>query len=121
LGLLDFHQRRKAEGQHYLFPELPARSDGKVSRNVGDWFGRYIRGLGISDRSKVFHSFRYCFRGAMSYANANPDIIRQVGGWSSKDTADHYASSLALKAAASEVAKVRYEGLTLDHLRQRSG
>lgn len=119
LGLLDFHQRRKAEGEYYLFPELPARSDGKVSRNVGDWFSRYIRGLGITDSSKVFHSFRYCFRGAMSYANVNPDIIRQVGGWSSKDTADHYASSLALKAAAKEVAKVGYDGLKLDHLYQR--
>ncbi|WP_282078817.1 site-specific integrase [Epibacterium ulvae] len=116
LGLLEFHQRRKADGEHYLFPELPARRDGKVSRNVGDWFGKYIRSIGISDRSKVFHSFRYCFRGAMSYAEANPDIIRQVGGWSSKDTADHYASSLALKAAANEVAKVGYEGLDLSHL-----
>lgn len=118
LGLLDFQRRRQAEGEHFLFPELPARHDGKVSRNVGDWFGRYIRSLGISDRSKVFHSFRYCFRAAMSYADVNPDIIRQVGGWSSKDTADHYASSLALKAAAKEVAKVSYEGLKLDHLYQ---
>jgi len=39
--------------------------------------------------------------------------------WSSKDTADHYASSLALKAAANEVAKVGYEGLDLTHLYPR--
>lgn len=116
LGLLDFQNQRQLERERYLFPELPARQDGKVSRNVGDWFSRYIRSIGIKDRSKVFHSFRYCFRGAMSYANVNPDIIRQVGGWSSNDTADHYASSLALKAAAIEVTRVSYEGLKLDHL-----
>jgi hypothetical protein len=26
------------------------------------WFGRYIRELGITDRAKVFHSFRHYAR-----------------------------------------------------------
>lgn len=116
LGLLKLHNKRLREKTTYLFPELKPRKDGKVSRYLGDWFGRYTNTLGINARSKVFHSFRYCFRGAMSVANVNPDIIRQVGGWAAKYTADRYAAHAALKRAQNEIMRVEYEGLDLSHL-----
>jgi len=52
----------------------------------------------------------------MSLADVNPDVIRRLEGWSSKDTADHYASSSALKKARHEINRVGYEGFVLNHL-----
>lgn len=116
LGLIKFWRLRQDAEDTWLFPELTARRDGKVSRGVGDWFGRYLDEIGISARSKVFHSFRYNFRGAMSVADVNPDVIRQVGGWASKDTADHYSFGRRLSQAKNEISRVTYKGLDLSHL-----
>lgn len=117
LGLLEHVARRREAEDPYLFMELkPRKKDGKVSRGVGDWFARYLDEIGITSESKVFHSFRYCFRAAMGRARLNPDIIRQVGGWSAKDTADKYADGLEMQEAQNEIALVCYDGLDLSHL-----
>jgi integrase len=48
-----------------LFPDLRQDQFGKWTGNFSKWWGRWAREqLGISDRRKVFHSFRHSFKAA---------------------------------------------------------
>ncbi|MEH6652344.1 MAG: tyrosine-type recombinase/integrase [Motiliproteus sp.] len=51
--------QRNLVGSGLLFPTLTTqRNDGKHGDKVSKWFGRLKKKLGMSERSKSFHSFR---------------------------------------------------------------
>ncbi len=47
-----------------MFPGLRPDKKGAVTGNWSKWWGRYARQSGITDRRKVFHSFRHTFKDA---------------------------------------------------------
>jgi integrase len=55
LGFLDHVKTVKGDR---FFPELSLGRDG-YGKNASRWFNQRIRKLGITDRKKVFHSFRH--------------------------------------------------------------
>ena len=57
LGLLDYATSRKVTGHEYLFDIKWSAVNGPGAE-VSKWFGKFIRAVGISDKNKVFHSFR---------------------------------------------------------------
>src|SRR5262249_47943511 len=64
LGFIDFVEqaRRERGGKARLFPLLSPGPRGGFGEAWSKWFGRYIRGLGIRNRDRVFHSFRHGFK-----------------------------------------------------------
>jgi integrase len=66
IGLLDYRQALIAQGKPLdssLWPGLKSAEGRPLSAQWSKWFGRFIRDkAGITDRRKVFHSFRHTFK-----------------------------------------------------------
>lgn len=112
-------------GAARLFPLLKAGPLGGFGESWSKWFGRYIRGLGITNKARVFHSFRYGFKDALRAAGVSEDINdaltghaggASVGrGYGAKDMVRRFS----LPTLADAVAKARYPGLDLSHIQAR--
>lgn len=63
LGFADFLESVRRRGSVELFPDLAGDCKGSVTGNFSKWWGRYARAeLGITDKRRVFHSFRHGFK-----------------------------------------------------------
>jgi integrase len=84
------------------------------------WFGRYIGEHGVTDTTKVFHSFRHAFTDALQVAAMGDEIIQSLLGWSGGGVSSRYgAKDKAVRfrhRLAEAVARVTYSGLDLSHL-----
>jgi integrase len=123
LGFLDYvvNIRAAHPPKARLFPELTVASTGYVSDNFSKWFANFLDKVGITDGRKNFHSFRHTFRDALREAEIPQDRVRELGGWSSGSTEDDYGSGTRASTLAREIAKVRYDGLDLQHLYSSKG
>ncbi len=125
IGFLEFvgHMRAAAGTEARLFPLLTPGPKGGFGEAFSKWFGRYKRGLGITNPNSVFHSFRHGFKDALRAAGVNEDVndaltghsggnpVARGYGW--KDMVRRF--SFAKLYAAIE--KVDYPGLDLGTLR----
>jgi integrase len=66
MGFMELVRIRKEQGHKTLFPYLntPRWDHDKVKRKpyaalFGQWYGKFLRRIGITDRKYVFHSFRH--------------------------------------------------------------
>lgn len=67
-GLLDYAE--SVRQRHFLFPDLKPNPRQKMGGYFSNFFSGYLRKqVGITDKRKVFHSFRHTFK----------DICRSVG------------------------------------------
>lgn len=80
LGFLEFAEAQaKACGERaWLFPQVAPGTNG--GRAYSKWFGPYIRGQGVTDTAKVFHSFRHNFTDALRIAGVADDVARALVG-----------------------------------------
>jgi len=119
LGFAAFVQERRASDgpTARLFPELAMASTGYYSDNFSKWFAHFLNSVGITDKSKTFHSFRHTFRDALREADLSLEKVQALGGWTSGSTDAVYGSGLSAKTLAADIAKVKYGGLDLRHLR----
>ena len=78
LGFLDYVESRRKAGVTRLFPELRtySASDG-YARNFGDWFGSYLKKLGIG---KTSHSFRHTMATQLNELGVAPNRIEELSG-----------------------------------------
>jgi integrase len=125
LGFIDFAEKAKRERGRdaRLFPLLSPGPRGGFGEAWSKWFGRYIRGLGITDRDRVFHSFRHGFKDALRTAgiseDANDALTGHAGGnsiargYGAKDMMRRFG----LSALDDAVRKVTYPGLDLSRVR----
>lgn len=120
IGFMDYVAAIRAGRQPKarLFPELTVASTGYISDNFSKWYANFLDKVGIKDSRKNFHSFRHTFRDALREAEIPQDRVRELGGWSSGSTEDHYGSGTRASTLAREIAKIRYDGLDLGHLAQ---
>lgn len=84
LGLLRYRQSlvdRGAVLNGPLWPDLKAAEGRPVSAQWSKWFGRFLRGkVGITDRRKVFHSFRHSFKRMARDAGIPEEIHDAITG-----------------------------------------
>jgi integrase len=123
-GFMDFVGRQKVAGDKaWLFPKVAPGTTG--ARAFSKWFGRYIGAQGVTDETKVFHSFRHNFTDALRIAGVADAVARALvghsqsgvhGRYGAKDMAARYRHRLA-----EAVASVAYAGLDLSHLKGRKG
>ena len=68
-----------------LFPELTPNKYGKVARPISRFFARFFDEIGISDKKKVFHSFRHTLIDALkSIPGIQIPHIEAIAGHSSR-------------------------------------
>jgi integrase len=112
LGFRDYLGTLDSSGR--LFPDLRQDQFGKWTGNFSKWWGRWARDLGVTDRRKVFHSFRHCFKAACrqaGIAEEQHDLLtghRGTGVGRSYGRTDAYGAEL-VQALAQAVAKVQYK------------
>jgi integrase len=106
-----------------LFPLLTPGPKGGFGEAWSKWFGRYIRGLGITNKASVFHSFRHGFKDALRAAEVSEDINDALTGHSGPGSvgrrygAKQMVRRFGLATLAAAVSKVAYSGLDLSALR----
>jgi integrase len=105
----------------WLFPKVAPGTTGKSA--FSKWFGRYIGAHGITDSSKVFHSFRHSFVDALRLGGVNGEINKALLGHTDPSVHDKYgAKDKAIRfrhRLAEAVASVSYTGLDLSSVAYR--
>jgi integrase len=103
-----------------LFPDLQSQRSA-VTAAFSSWWGRYSDTIGITDGTKVFHSFRHLFKRRMRDAGVAKALIDALQGHKSADVADSYGLDedgigISLPILQSAIAQLGFPGLNLDHL-----
>lgn len=125
LGFIDFVEeaRRERGGDARLFPQLSPGPRGGFGEAWSKWFGRYIRSLKITNKDRVFHSFRHGFKDALRAARVGEDINDALTGHAGGNSvargygAKDMMRRFGLPALADAVNKVAYPGLDLSQVR----
>lgn len=121
LGFMAYYERIKKDGHTRLFPLLKSSPTRKPTASFSQWFGRYKRKLGITDKRKVFHSFRHGFKDACRNCGVAPEHHDKLTGHAKANVGDGYgAEYYPLKPLNEAIKTLRYEGLDLSHLHRTS-
>lgn len=118
LGFMSFVMARREEGLHQLlFDDVPVASDGHRSTNFSKRFATFLGSLGIKEdeRRTCFHSFRHNFRDGLRQPDANPDFVREAGGWAMRETSDFYGDGTKAHLLRDLIDGIDYD-LDLRHL-----
>ena len=82
LGLLHLVEARRSAGKEYLFDITKSGQNG-FGAAPSKWFGAFLRDtVKISDRNKVFHSFRHTLVDHLRQHDASPEARMQYVGHS---------------------------------------
>jgi integrase len=124
LGFLKFVEGiRKREGEKaFLFPLLAVDKGRAGVKAYSKWFGRYLRAHGVTDKAKVFHSFRHGFKDALRQGKVNQEIHDALTGHKTGSVSVGYGAKemlarFGVKVLRAAVAKVAYPGLDLSRVR----
>ncbi len=118
IGFMAFVAERRRNGADaLLFNDVRPATDGYRSTNFSKRFATFLKSRGIKDdpRRTCFHSFRHNFRDGLRQPSANPDFVREAGGWASRDTSDIYGDGTSAHLMRGLVDGIDY-GLNLRHL-----
>jgi integrase len=113
LGFLEYvKQIRKGR----LFPELTSKQ-GKLTASFSQWWGRYARKHGITDKRKVFHSFRHAAKDALREGGVEEQISDAITGHAPQSEGRKYGSAgVPITRLAEGISRLTYPGLDLNHL-----
>ena len=113
LGFITYVEQLKDQTGR-VFPELKPNVYGRLTAKWGEWFGPYLRKVcGVTDKRKVFHSFRHTFKDYTRRARMPEGVQRQIMGHAGKDVADDYGSGYDLHSLAEAMASYRVPGLIM--------
>jgi integrase len=111
-GFLDYAQARREAGDRRLFPDVASKRS-EVTAAWSKWWGRYARKYGLTDKRKVFHSFRHAFKDACRAAGIEEAIYDAIQGHSGGGAGRGYGLGYPLSVLAKAMEKVKYDGLDL--------
>jgi integrase len=121
LGFITYVEGLKDQ-QGRVFPDLVPNVYGRLTAKWGEWFGPYLRNVcGVTDKRKVFHSFRHTFKDYTRRAKMPEGIQRQLMGHAGKDVADDYGSGYDLHSLAEAMASYRVPGLNIVSRNEQAG
>ena len=113
LGFIDYVQKLPDQTGR-VFPGLKAVGIGKkLTDKVGQWFSRYKQDCGITDKAKVFHSFRHTWKTHAVDAGIPERVCRQFQGHEGKDAADKYGAAPSMRVMVDAIASYRVPGLQI--------
>ena len=122
LGFLDYVEILRGLGYKRLFPHLTEGGKNGFKKNMCRKFGVYLDEIGISDPSKVFHSFRHTVVTKLTSAGVNEGTKRVVVGHdvNTKITShDDYihTDGLTMASFANAINTLSYEICEFDELK----
>ena len=122
LGFLDFFADMKQLGKTRLFPQL-AYVEGSYGRQPGRNFADYLTSIGISEKEKVFHSFRHTFNDNLKQVALLGDEARSelMGHAHQSINANVYASTHRLPNKMQFIQGLSFKVTAFDHLRYQLG
>jgi len=111
-GLLKYTDERREKGDEWLFPDLTPDQFGDRGGNWSKWWGRYARDkIGITDRRKVFHSFRHAFKDACRAAGIPEEVHDALTGHAGGGVGRSYGSGVPLARLADAIKAIHYPTL----------
>jgi integrase len=126
LGFLTYvEERRRADGADaWLFPSVaPDRGRAGVPA-WSKWFGRYLRDEGgVTDKAKVFHSFRHTVKDALRRGRADHEMREAlIGHTQASSVSWGYGASAMLSrfgasALSDAINRISYPGLDLSRVK----
>lgn len=99
-----------------LFPKLKSDSQGRMTGRFSKWFNRYLdRAVGITDKSKDFHSFRHTFKLHARSCGIPEDQHDPLTGHANASVARAYgnAEGYPIGPLAKAIKRLTYRGLRL--------
>ena len=72
-----------------------------------------VKIIGITDRRKVFHSFRHAFKDACRNSGIHQEIHDAFTGHAGSNAGSAYGSGASIKRLVGQMAKLKYEGLKI--------
>ena len=110
LGLLDYVEEIKSNGEIKLFPNLRKGKISSYGSQISQWFGRYLENLGIKKKGKNFHSFRHTVVNHLTSKQVYEPFIKELIGHSHGTmTMDVYGGRKPLEVLLNEcVVKLDY-------------
>jgi integrase len=115
LGIMDY---AKAMSSGRLFPEVTS-NQGQQSASFSQWWGRYARKHGITDKRKVFHSFRHAAKDGFREGGVEEQISDALTGHAPMTEGRKYGSdAYPITRLKEGIEMLAYPGLDLGHLLQ---
>lgn len=100
-GLLDYVH--SCHGR--LFPKVTCTNEVQ-SKAFSQWYGRHLDSLGITARSKVFHSFRHLFKDLCRNAGLDDSAIDQICGHEPGTVGGRYGTGRRIDVLSELVARI---------------
>lgn len=117
-GFLDYVAALKAKGEKQLFPDLPVDKNGSHTSAWSKKINRFMRKLGITDKRKVFHSFRHNFKDACRRGGIEEAVHDALTGHTNGSVGRSYGMGYQVATLAEAMKKIDYPGLDLSHLQR---
>ncbi len=100
---------KNEENPGRVFYQLHYSAKNHYIQAISQWFGRYLKRVGIDSRSKVFHSYRHNVKQAMRDADIPQEFQNALAGWSGSDTGERvYGGNFPIKKLNSQLSKLKY-------------
>lgn len=117
IGLLDYIEWLKKQGETQLFPKLRPDCKGGLLGNWSKWFNRYLDGIGIDQRGLNYHSFRHSLKYFGRVSGMQDEILDRLQGHTPNNVGSKYGGNFPLGRLASTLELLKIDGLKIDHLR----
>ncbi|WP_426613173.1 hypothetical protein [Bradyrhizobium sp. McL0616] len=125
LGFLSYvEERRKADGAvAWLFPSVSPDKGRAGIPAWSQWFGRYLRAAGVTNRAKVFHSFRHTVKDALRRGRADHEMREALVGHAQASSvswgygAPEMLARFGAAGLSDAVNRITYPGLDLSRVR----
>ncbi len=110
LGFVAYRDRVVEHGFEHLFPGLPWGVNGPGD-SIGDWFGRYLDRIGLSDPTLSFHSFRHTVATFLDRSEVLESRIAELTGHSRGQSVLRrvYIKAATLPARKADVERLQFE------------
>jgi integrase len=115
-GFIDYVQ--SVSPSKFLFPHLKPNPRGKMAGYFSNFFGIYLRKtVKITDRRKVFHSFRHTFKDVCRKVGIEEAVHDALTGHTGNSVSRKYGNEqYPLEPLFAGVAQYEINGLDLSHL-----
>lgn len=81
LGLLDYRNSVEAQGYERLLYQLTYQRGNGYGKNLSRWFNeRFLKVLGMKEKTLVFHSFRHAMVTALLHAEVEEPLVKAIVG-----------------------------------------
>jgi len=113
LGFIDYVTKLPDQAGRVFSALKPIGIGQKLTDKWGQWFSRYKKDCGITDKAKVFHSFRHTWKTHAVDADMPERVRRQLQGHEGKDAADKYGGAPSMIKMIEAITSYRVPGLAV--------